>query len=46
MIRQLGVGESGGAPPLVVDRSVGSQSPLAIGSPESSEASSDYRPPR
>lgn len=46
MVGQVGLGESGGVPPLVVDRSVGSQSPLAIGSQGLSEASFDYRPPR
>ena len=46
MTGQIGLEESGGVLSLVVDRSVGSQSRLAIGSPEPSEASFDYRSPR
>lgn len=46
MIGQVRLGESGGVPVSIVNRSVGSQSPLVIGSQAQSEAFSDYKPPR
>ena len=46
MIGQVGLGESGGVPPVVLGRSIGPQSHSVSDSPMPNEASSDYRPPR
>jgi len=46
MIGQVGLGESGGVPPVVLGRSIGPQSHSVSDSPTLSEAPGAHRSPR